>query len=74
MLGKEEMEQRFGFHPGTDQTIPVHEKVREASRRIATFFDETLPDGREKNLALTKLQEASMWANAAIAMEAPLEK
>lgn len=36
---------------------------------IAAKTFENLPDGREKSLAMTKLEEALMWANKSIALE-----
>jgi hypothetical protein len=67
MLGAEEINRRFGFHPATDQTIPLFEDNRARAIALASHWDETLPDGREKALALTALQEAVMYANAAVA-------
>ena len=36
------------------------------ARDYAQEIDMLCPDGREKSLALTKLEEASMWANKSI--------
>ena len=38
-------------------------------RELAHSILENCPDGRERSLALTKLQECRMWANASIALE-----
>jgi hypothetical protein len=35
----------------------------------AQFVDRICPDGREKSTAITKLEEAMFWANAAIARQ-----
>lgn len=67
MLGRDEIDRRFGFHPATAETIPLFEDNRARVVDLAARWDETLPDGREKALALTALQEAVMWANAAVA-------
>lgn len=73
-LGDEEIGRRLGFHPATEQTIPLFETNRAAVIAAARVFDETLPPGREAALAHTALQEALMWANAAVACSlAPLE-
>jgi uncharacterized protein DUF6894 len=48
-----------------------HAAVREACRAAAEVVDRTVPDGREKSLALTKLEEATFWANAGIARALP---
>jgi hypothetical protein len=64
-----EIESRFGFHPATEVTGPQHDAVRADLRRVALKFQKTLPEGRHKAMALTKLQEAMWAANAAIACD-----
>ncbi|MGY1945322.1 Acb2/Tad1 domain-containing protein [Nocardia asiatica] len=58
---------RFNYHPPSGDKITAHEQTRAACRELAHQFDRDLPPGREKSLALTKLEEAMFWANAAIA-------
>lgn len=73
-VGQSEIANRFGFHPTTDETREKHQRVREAFIDLACELDEMLPAGRESALVLTHLQQASMWANAAIACNlAPLK-
>lgn len=74
MIGHDEINQRLGYHPGTNTTKPKHEDIRDSYISLAVFVDTAIPDGREKSLALTALQESMMWANAAVARTAPLEK
>ena len=69
-----ELENRFGFHPATDQTRELHQNVRESFIDFTSELLSFLPDGREQALVVTALEEASMWANAAIARNlAPLK-
>jgi hypothetical protein len=74
-IGPEQIEHRFGFHKATvegeNATLPKHRDTRLAFREFAEKLDELLPDSREKSLAFTALQEASMWTHCAIAMQAP---
>lgn len=76
MIGRDEIEHRFGFHratvEGDNATLPRHRDTRTAFKQFAAMLDEVLPDSREKSLAFTALQEASMWSHCAIAMDAPL--
>jgi hypothetical protein len=75
-LGNAEIEHRFGFHKATvegdNATLPKHRDTRLAFRGFAAQLDALLPDSREKSLAFTALQEASMWTHCAIATVAPL--
>jgi len=65
----------FGYHKATEQTGPMHDATRERFVNLAHWVVEHIPAGREQSLALTALQEAQMWANAAIACNlAPLEE
>jgi hypothetical protein len=59
---------RFAYHPPKDpKTVHEHETVRALVGGLASDLDQFLPYGREKSLAITKLEEAMFWANAAIA-------
>jgi len=72
-LGPDDIRRRFGYHKGTEVTIPLHERVREAYIILAEYLDGILPDGRAKSTAMTNLQQSSMWANFGVAELAPLE-
>jgi len=63
---------RFGYHRGTEITMPLHIHVRELFKQTARELDALLPDGRAKRVAFTELENASMWANKAIAEMAPV--
>jgi hypothetical protein len=64
----EDIEHRFAFHAATTQEKrDEHTSVRAAHRDLALKVLHGVPDGREKALALTKIEEAMFWSNAAIA-------
>ena len=63
----DEIERRFTYVPPTSNRGALHEDIRAAHKALAHVLDDVLPDGREKALALTQLQDALMWSNAAIA-------
>lgn len=60
-------ENDFMFHPADEVTGRVHDSIRTECHRTAAFLIDLCPVGRELSLALTKLEEAMFWANAAIA-------
>lgn len=67
-----DIKHRFGFHAATTQEKKdAHTSVRANLQSAAEFVDIYVPDGREKALAVTKLEEAMFWANAAIARSNP---
>jgi hypothetical protein len=67
-MHSDEIDHRFTYHAPTPTRVVLHEDVRRDCRELAHVLNETLPEGREKSLALTHLQEVMMWANAAIAL------
>lgn len=64
----EDFQRRFDFHQATQVSQVRHASVRDTFKETA-FELARLPDGREKSLAFTALEEASFWAHAAIARE-----
>lgn len=45
------------------------EEIAECAKGLARLIEVNCPEGREKALAYTKLEECVMWANAGIAKE-----
>jgi hypothetical protein len=78
MLGSDEVEQRFGTHKATiegeEATLPKHQTLRAQFKAFANYLDGAMDDGREKSLAFTALEEASMWSHKAVAKNAPLQE
>lgn len=76
MIGKDEIENRVGFHKatieGADATQPRHTEVRVMFKEFMNRLDEILPDGRLKDLAMDDLERGSMWCHKSIAEKAPL--
>ena len=65
----EEFDKRFNFHAADADAATCPEAVRAAARDMAVRVTQVAPEGRELALALTKIEEAMFWANAAIARE-----
>ncbi|MDL2214469.1 hypothetical protein LJB76_02785 [Clostridia bacterium OttesenSCG-928-O13] len=63
----EQIEKAFTYHPPKDGQPEKYTMLRQAFKEVANLVDGHVPDGREKSLALTKLEESIMWANAGIA-------
>lgn len=68
-----ELVNRFRFHPANDTTGPLHDQTRQVIGQLADFLNVQLPEGREKSLAITNLEQVMFWANAAIARPAPAQ-
>ncbi len=62
-----DLESRFTYHKPKDGQPAIYQDIRDTAKAFAYKIDEFVPSGREKSLALTKLEEAVMWANAGIA-------
>lgn len=63
-----EIDDRFDLHsPKSDKIREVMRDVRAMVKDTAMEWVDVLPEGREKSLAITHLEEALMWATKAIA-------
>jgi hypothetical protein len=67
MFKNDQIENNFTYHPPKDNQPQKYEEIRKAGKNIAYLIDNLCPNSREKSLAVTKLEEAIMWANASIA-------
>lgn len=66
-MNKDRINWDFDYHAPTKERVTQHENVRDACRRLAHTINLDCPDSREKSLAITHLEEAMMWAHAALA-------
>ena len=62
-----QIENNFRYHPPKENQPERYEKIRDMARDFALKLLEYCPESREFSLALTKLEECVMWANASIA-------
>lgn len=62
-------EARFApYRKPTEKTIPKFEQIQQKTLELARLVNDLCPNSIEKSKALTDLQNARMWANAAIAI------
>jgi hypothetical protein len=67
MIAPYDLANRFTYHAPTEDQVEKYQMIRNIAHSYATYLNEECPDGREKTLAMTKLEEVVFWANAAIA-------
>lgn len=61
------IERDFTYHPPLGNQAERYTVLRNAGKQLALTIAALTPTSREQSLALTKLEEAVMWSNAAIA-------
>lgn len=67
-MDPQDIRNRFAFHPAADPlTGAKHDEVRLLCGELAEGLNYLLPEGREKSLAITQLEQVMFWANAAVA-------
>jgi hypothetical protein len=67
MFNKETIENNFSYHAPKAGQPEKYEALRSKAKELAYLIAESCPNSREKSLAITNLEQAIMWANAAIA-------
>lgn len=66
-MTRNELEIRFTYHAPHGDQPSKYTRIRNRAYDLAVMIDELCHDSREKSTAMTKLEEAVMWANASIA-------
>lgn len=68
-MDQNDLNNRFSFHPATAENNkgPLHDTVRMKCLELASSLNALIPEGREKSLVITHIEEAMFWANAAVA-------
>jgi hypothetical protein len=61
------IENNFKYHAPKEGQPQKYTDLRDKAKELACLMDELCPNSREKSLAMTNLEQAVMWANAAIA-------
>lgn len=62
------MKHPFEYQKATEEQLAQIQETREACKSLYETLQK-LPNSREKSLAITKLEECSMWANKGIVFQ-----
>lgn len=63
-----DIEEIFSYHKPDHDKVELHQRLREVTKEVAHTYQALLPASPEGTLAIRKLQEALMYANAAVAI------
>lgn len=66
-LTDEEIKDRMTYHAPSQSGIARHAELSFRIGDSVSAVNDICPEGREKSLAITKLEEAKFWASAAVA-------
>lgn len=62
------LDEVYRYHSPTDEQQQRYRRLRQAGKTFAEIGTELTPQSREQSVALTNVQQAVMWFNAAIAI------
>ena len=58
----------FSYHSPGPENQKVHEAIRERITETVLMVADLIPESRERSLFITHMQQAQMFANAAVAI------
>lgn len=67
-MTNEQLENIFVYHKPNGTQPDRYVELRNKALELAKLIQALCPESREKSLAITNLQQTSMWANASIAI------
>lgn len=56
----------FDYQKPTEASLEILTIIRAAAKEYAKILIKTLPESREKSIAITKIEETAMWANKSV--------
>lgn len=62
-----DLDNTYTYHAPKGTQAERYNLLRTKAKEFAQLVNELCPNSRERSLAHTKIEEASMWANASIA-------
>jgi hypothetical protein len=71
MINRDEIEIMFTYHPPVHDQASRYEALRAKVKYLAHEILDMTPESREQSLAITHLEQAVFYANAAIARRDP---
>lgn len=63
----ETIQKNFTYHAPKANQPERYTEIRDQAKELAILIEQSCPESRERSLAMTKLEESVMWANASIA-------
>ena len=66
-IDTQEIETRFTYHKPQGDQPERYTRLRDQAKQLAVMVLHFTPESRERSLAIAKIEEAVMWANAGIA-------
>ena len=66
-MNQMEIENNFTYHKPMPKDLVKFETLRQTAKEYCELINTLCPDSREKSIAITKIEESNMWANASIA-------
>lgn len=67
MITNDQIENSFTYHSPKGNQQERYVDLRDTAKALAVKILQQVPSSREQSLAITKLEEAIMWANKGIA-------
>lgn len=66
-MSNKQIENNFMYHAPKEGQPEKYTEIRAKAKELAYLYDKHCPESRERALAITNLEQSTMWANASIA-------
>jgi hypothetical protein len=66
-MDQADINNRFKYHAPKPDQVDHYVSLRDKAKSLAEMINLYCPEGREKSLSITALEECVMWANSSIA-------